>query len=79
MSDSDEKLWVVDYGEIVPCVTDSLDSAEAALRRAYYQDTGYNPMEMGDRLTFDLKFSQWVLFLDRQPLWGYTASRARRL
>lgn len=78
MSD-DGDVWVVEGFDGLIGITSNLEVAEKVLRREFFQDTEYDEVVVGDRLTFDLKFMHWVLFLDRQPLYRYSATRVPRL
>lgn len=76
---ADSDVWVVEGPEGVIGIADNLTIAERVLRATYFEDTGYDEDQMADRLTIDLKFMQWVLFVDRRPNWSYTATRAPKL
>lgn len=83
MIESTNSVWLLEAPEEGAFgVVDDLDSAERILRAQYFDDRGW-PEDVieavGHRLTFDLKFNQWVLFFDDMPDWGYTATKIPKL
>ena len=74
-------VWLVESPEDETGVVDELGQAEKILRARYLADRGWVEADsfIGERLTFDLKFGQWVLFFDRQPIWAYTATKIPKL
>lgn len=74
-----EHVWgVIACGDMLG-VADSLDKAETVLRAAYLSNQGWKEEEVGDRLTFDLKFNTWILFFDRLPQWSYNTYKVPML
>lgn len=65
-------------GEVIG-VTDDLNRAEQVLRSHFLSDNDWKEEDIGNRLTFDLKFSTWLLFFDRLAQWGYQAYRTPKL
>lgn len=83
MIESTNSVWLLEApDEGAFGVVDDLESAERILRVQYFHDRGWSDDVIEDnkeRLTFDLKFGQWILFWDWLPDWRYAATKIPKL
>lgn len=74
-----EYVWAVCLDGAPAGIADDLNKVEQVLRSNFLSDNDWSEEDVGNRLTFDLKFSTWLLFFDHLPQWGYTADRVPKL